>query len=254
MAKRYKAHNSIISFIALAFLLYFVGLPIVIAVLTSYFGSIAEVITSVVDLIPFGKTYLWLTVQIMNALGGQIVGYAGIGGALTLAYVMQELAKGLFTVIIFEALNLGVAGLMGLTEAKGFWNKAKLLLITVMNALVAACLAPLPLNYIFSQFGSLENIISGIISFLLSGILLGGGIAFFLFLKNLTIGVAVCYVLMKFVLMSTVRLSVSYLCILLILLGIQNGLFGLIVSGSSGLLGIALLLGGIELMIDSVFK
>lgn len=254
MSRQYKAHNSILSFVSLAFLLYFVGLPIIIAALMSYFGSIAEVITNVIDLIPFGKTYYWLSLQIINALGGQISTYIGMNGYLSISYILEELAKGLLTAILFEAMNYALPAIMGLNEPHGIWNKAKLILITVANALIAACLSPLPLNYIFSNINSLGIVGTSIISSLLSFILVGGGTAFFVFLNNFNIGTAIVYVLTKFIVMSTFRLSVSYLSILIILIGWQNGLFGLMASGVAGLLSVALILGGIELMLDSLFK
>lgn len=254
MSRQYKAHNSILSFIALAFLLYFVGLPLIIAALINYFGSISEVITNVIDLIPFGKAYYWFSLQIINALGGQISAYTGMNGYLSISYILEELAKGLFTAILFESMNYALPAIMGLNEPYGIWNKAKLLLITVANALIAACLSPLPLNYIFSNISSLGIVGTSIISSLLSFILVGGGIAFFVFLNSFNIGTAITYVLTKFIVMSTFRLSVSYLSILIILIGWQNGLFGLMASGVAGLLGVALILGGIELMLDSLFK
>lgn len=259
MANYDRGRNSILSFVAMAFLLYFIGLPLVIAVLMDYFGSPGEIITNVIDIIPFGKTYYEFAVQIVNSLGGQIVGYVNLNGHLTIGYVIGELAKGLFTVIIFEALNLGVCTILGFVDSdgkinpEGIWNRAKCLLITAIDALVAACLAPIPLNYIFSNLHSLGGVWSGIISFLLSVVLVGGGVGFFVFLNSLSIGMAIAYVVIKFFLIGACRISVSYLAILVILIGWQNGLYLLSTEGAALLLMIGLLLGGIEMMIKSVF-
>ena len=80
MANYNRGRNSILSFVAMAFLLYFIGLPLVIAVLMDYFGSVGEIITNVIDLIPFGKPYYEFAVQIVNSLGGQVVGYMNLNG------------------------------------------------------------------------------------------------------------------------------------------------------------------------------
>jgi|GEM_PF-4150848 len=260
MANYNRGRNSILSFVAMAFILYFIGLPLVIAVLMDYFGSVGEIITNVIDLIPFGKPYYELAVQLVNSLGGQVVSYINMTGYLTIGYLIGELAKGLYTVIIFEALNLGVCMLLGLVDTdgkinpEGFWNRAKCLLITAINALIAACLAPLPLNYIFSNLHTLGGIWSSIVSLLLSIVLVGGGIAFFVFLCSLSIGMAIAYVLIKFFLIGACRISVSYLAILVILIGWQNGLVLLTANGVILLLGIGLALGGIEMMIKGVFS
>lgn len=258
MANYNRGRNSVLSFVAMAFLLYFIGLPLVIAVLMDYFGSVGEIITNVIDLIPFGKPYYEFAVQLVNSLGGQVVSYINSTGYLTIGYIIGELAKGLFTVIIFEALNLGVCILLGFVDVhgkinpKGIWNRAKCLLITVISALIAACLSPLPLNYIFSNLHSLGGVLASIVSLALSVILVGGGVAFFVFLSSLSIGMAIAYVLIKFFLIGACRISVSYLAILVILIGWQNGLFLLSVSGMALLFTIGLMLGGIEMMIKGV--
>ncbi|MCQ2510882.1 MAG: hypothetical protein MJ116_10520 [Lachnospiraceae bacterium] len=248
------------SFVALAILLYFIGLPLIMAALLEHFGSVGEIITNMIDLIPFGKTYYEFAVQIVNSLSGQVVNYNHFDDYLTIGYIIGELAKGLFTVIMFEALNLGCSIFLGLVDPKsakidprGIWNKAKYVLITAINALLAACLSPLPMNYIFSIMHSLGSVGSGIVSFLLSVVLVGGGVAFFVFLNSLSVGKAIAYVLIKFFLIGACRTSVSYLAILAILLGWQNGLYRLLASGVTLFFTIALLLGGIEMAIKNVF-
>ena len=260
MANYNRGRNSMLSFVAMAFLLYFIGLPLVIAVLMDYFGSVGEIITNVIDLIPFGKPYYEFAVQLVNSLGGQVVSYMNFTGYLTIGYIIGELAKGLFTVIIFEALNLGVCMLLGFVDSdgrinpEGFWNRAKCLLITAINALIAACLSPLPLNYIFSNLHSLGGVWSSIVSLVLSAVLVGGGVAFFVFLRSLSIGMAIAYVLIKFFLLGACRISVSYLAILVILIGWQNGLVLLTANGVLLLLVVGLALGGIEMMIKGAFS
>lgn len=260
MANYNRGRNSMLSFVAMAFLLYFIGLPLVIAVLMDYFGSVGEIITNVIDLIPFGKPYYEFAVQLVNSLGGQVVSYMNFTGYLTIGYIIGELAKGLFTVIIFEALNLGVCMLLGFVDSdgrinpEGFWNRAKCLLITAINALIAACLSPLPLNYIFSNLHSLGGVWSSIVSLVLSAVLVGGGVAFFVFLSSLSIGMAIAYVLIKFFLLGACRISVSYLAILVILIGWQNGLVLLTANGVLLLLVVGLALGGIEMMIKGAFS
>lgn len=259
MANYYRRQNSILSFVAMAFLLYFVGLPLIIAILMEYFGSVDEIIINVVGLIPFGQQYYELAIQFINSLSGQVVSYVHMTNSFTIGYMMGELAKELFTVIIFEALNLGVGILLGFTydggkiSPQGFWNRAKYILATAVNALIAACLSPIPLNYIFSNLSSLGNIGAGVISFLISAVLVSGGIAFFVFLSSLSIGMAIGYVFIKFFLMGACRISVSYLAILMILIGWKEGVFFLSAGGVTALLALGIMLGAIEMMLQSVF-
>lgn len=70
MANYYRRQNSILSFVAMAVLSYFVGLPLIIAILMEYFGSVDEIIVNVVGLIPFGQQYYELAIQFINFLSG----------------------------------------------------------------------------------------------------------------------------------------------------------------------------------------
>lgn len=252
MANYNRGKNSIVSFVAMAFLLYFIGLPLVIAALLDYFGSIEEIIINTIDLIPFGESYYAISVQIVNSIGGQISNYIQLDDYLSFEYIIEELAKDLFTVIIFEALHSGVCTLLGLVDAEGIWNKAKYILITIINALIAACLSPIPLNFIFSNLDSLEKIGSTIVSLLLSVVLVGGGVAFFVFFRSLSIGGAIVYVFVKFMAMGVCRISISYFAIFVVLIGWQNGLSLLWASGALLLLANGLILSGIEMTIKSV--
>lgn len=254
MARNNTGKNSILSLIALVFLLYFIVLPIVIAAAVGYFGSMAAVITAVVDLIPFGKQFYGLSIQIINAIGGQVVGYMDFSGKFSLPYFMGELAKGLLTAIIFEALNYATTTFMGVKDPEGRWNVMKKMLISVTNALIAACLAPLPLNYLLAQMPTAGFAASAIGAGLLAAVLIVGGVAIFTLIKPLSIASALLWVLLKLVAMSFIRLAFSYVAILFILVGWQNGLYGMAASGLAGLVGIALLLAGIEMMLESVIK
>ncbi len=251
MAKKYRAHNSIISFVALAMILYFVGLPLFVALLSNVFGSKGDVITNMIGVIPFGKTYYEISIQLLGAIGGQVVSSAEAGSSLKLSYLLGELAEELFIIIIFEALNLAAYTVMGLKGEKGRWNIAKKMLVSVINALAAACICPFLLDYITDSFDSIGTAASGIISAFISVILLGGGTFFFSALFGIGVGAALLFVLIRFLLMGAVRLAISYISLFLLILGWQSGAFYQIAGGISGLLGIALLLGGIELAIDS---
>ena len=247
----------------MVFLLYFIGFPLIIAVLMDYFGPVEEIIINVIDLIPFGRSYYEFAVQLVNSLGGQVVGYRNFNEYLTIGYIIGELTKGLFTVIIFEALNLGVCMLLGFVDSdgrinpEGVWNRAKCLLITAIDALVAACLSPIPLKYISSNLHSLGGVWSSIVSFLLSVVLVGGGVAFFVFLSSFSVGMAIAYVFIKFFLIGACRITVPYLAILailVILIGWQNGLFFLSAGGVALLLIIGLMLGSIEMILKGVLS
>lgn len=259
MANYSRRQNTIMSFVAMAFILYFIALPLIMAAFLDYFGSVEEIITNVIELIPFGETYFALTIQFVNSISGRIVSYIDMTEYFTMNYLMEELAKGLFTIIIFEALKLAVCWVVGFVDGdgkikpEGVWNKAKYLLITVSVALIAACFAPFLLNYIFSNLYLLGKIWSVVISLLVSVILVGGGITFFLFLLGLSIAKTIIYVIMKFFVIGVCRISCSYVAILFILICWQQHLILLSASGMTALFVIGLMLGEVEMIVDSVF-
>lgn len=99
----------------------------------------------------------------------------------------------------------------------------------------------------------LGNIGAGIISFLVSAVLVSGGIAFFVFSSSFNIGVAIGYVFIKFFLSGVCRISVSYLAILMILIGWKEGIFFVLSGGVLALLALGIMLGGIEMILESAF-
>ena len=104
MGKR-NVLNSPLSFIALILVLYIFVLPLIIAVLCGYFGSISEVINKVIDLLPFGEGIFKIAAALFSSLTSQVVSFQQVQGYLTFTYVMGEVIKGMFTIIVFEVLN-----------------------------------------------------------------------------------------------------------------------------------------------------
>lgn len=247
--------NSMWSLLATILLLILIYTVLVLPFIESM-GGMGEFITDLVELFPFGEVSCRLAIEIINAIAGQTVNYVSIKGVFTFSYVMQELLEGIFTVIIYEAMTKALIMAMQLDDpdVRGFWNSMKKVAVRMGVAIIAACLAPSLINFIFSHMGGMSNIWKTIISSLVSVILVGGGIMFFLFLYNLTFGEALGYVLLKFLVAGALRLTASYICIFIICFGIQYGLFSLIFGGASGLIGFALILAAIEMMIGAAFR
>lgn len=251
---RYPLNNfgSLFALIILFLILY----TVVLVPLIDSLGGMGEIITDLVDIFPFGEGAYAVAIAIVNAIAGQGVNYAVIQGVFTFSYVMQELLEGIFTVIIYEAGTLALNKLMQLDDpdVRGVWNSIKRMVVSAGVAILAACFAPALINSIFSNMGILSNGWKTAISSLVSIILAGGGVAFFLFLYSLSFGAALGYVLLKFLVVGGLRLFGCYVFIFIFCLGIHNGMFYLIFTGSGGLLALTLALAALELMISSVFE
>lgn len=261
MLRSRNGQNTFISFIALILIIYFIVLPLLFAILCNVFGSISELINKLAELIPFGEGILHLSIEIVSAITSQTVSYQETQGYLTFSYVLGELTKSVFTIIIFELLNIILFKVMGLDGSRGRWNKLKKICVTVVDALVAACFAPLLIQFVFGQVstlmanGQFANQIAGnVISCILYSIVTGGTIVFVYIVFGISLAKAIGFVLGKIVMLDFVRLLCSYLCILLILLFWYTGHYWMMLSGCAGLLGIALLLAGIEMMISPIFE
>lgn len=254
MAKRKNRLNTPLSLLSTVLLMVWL-VPVIVLPFIHALGGFGEIITDIVELIPFGYTFHEIALMIINSMTGQVVNYHAIRGVLTIPYVTQELAEGIFTIIVYEALRLAWFIPMDLIEnGGGRWNGMKKMVISVAMAVVAACLAPALINWTFSGMRGLGNSLKTFFASMISAVLLGGGVAFFAFLKGLSIGVAILFVALKFFFVGALRLSVSYLCLMILLVGCEQNLWSLIIGGSSGFLCIALALAGLELMIDSAFS
>ena len=144
---------------------------------------------------------------------------------------------------------------MGLNDPmnSGRWNGIKRIIVNITMAVIAACLAPALINWLFTNMGVLSQGWRTVISALVSTILLGGGVAFFVLLSGLAVGQSVIYVAVKFFIVGAVRLAGSYVFLMLLLLAWQNRVWTLFTGALSGFLAVMVLMAAVELMIDSMF-
>lgn len=257
MARRNKHKyilNSPISLLSTILIMVFI-VPVVVLPFVNALGGFEEIITDLIELLPFGHAFHHIAILIVNSITGQIVNYHSIQGVFTLSYVIQELAEGIFTVIIYEALCLATSMLMGLADKnnRGRWNGMKRMVVKVAMAVIAACLAPALINWTFANMGGLSNGWRTFLSGVISAVLLGGGGWFFVTLFSAkAVGTVIAFVLLKFLVVGFVRLVFSYIFLFVLLIGFQQGTFSLMLSGMSGFLGVILILAGLELMLDKI--
>lgn len=239
------------SLVATLVILYFLFCCVVLP-LIDWLGGFWEILADIVEVIPFGEAWYWVALQIVSALTGQTAQNIAISGGLTFQYMISELAQGLFTVILYEASTTFLFGIMGLND-KGRWIKSKKLAVKMGMAVICACFAPGLINFIFSNLSNMSIGWQIFIPTLVSIILTGGGFVFFMLLLGLTVGQALIYVILKFILLGTVRLIGTYVFMMICLIGIQTHAFGMLAGGAAGFIVIVILMVGIELMADSLF-
>ena len=246
--------NSVISVIATLLIGYFV----LCAVILPFAGSmdnIGEITTDLVELLPFGEQTYGLAISILNTVSGQTLSYHAIEGSFTLSYLIQELAESLIIIIVYEALRLVSFKFMEITDdVSGKYNKMKKLIVSVIMAIIATCLAPLLIKNIFDNMSGLTSGWQVAISALVPSILFSGGTAFFVFLYGISIGLSLVYILVKFFVVGGLRLFGCYIFIFLTVLALQYGNWSLLAASLPSLLVLILLLTGLELMIDSLVK
>ena len=251
--RRYSTQNSPLSLWAVAMLAIILGLPI-LAGYSASGNSMPEMISNIVDLVPFGSAFCQAAVKIVNSLFGQAISYNTVKNGITLVDILSETAKLLFTGILFEAMNSVLPRLFSLEPPRGIWNKAKKIVLLLFESMIAACISPMLLNVIFNNWSSLSSFVAGLISTLLTVILVGGGIAFFTLLKGMAIGLTIGYVAVKYLLMNVVKLSACYIFLFTLLIELGSGSILRTATGAAGFLGVLLMLCGAELIIDAAFN
>ncbi len=254
MSKEYKAKNSIISFVALAFLMYFIVFPIVMLMISDIFGSMNDLITNLIDLMPFGGFWYLIAVKIVSGVLSPIHTINNLGQAVSFYYILSELMKAMISSIIFEAMKLLTDITMGLKGSKGIWNKAKLWLMYLVNGLVSAYLAPFLITYILSQLGGYNSLAARLFTIVPVGIIVIGGILFFKVTStaaSYTIGKSIVYVCAKFFCLNMMQLFATYILAFVVLIAADMGAFQLVSVGMVALFLIAILLCSIDAMLDS---
>lgn len=185
-----------------------------------------ELLVNLVDLIPFGDSVYWVALKLLGSVAGATTDFVSMKDNFSMAEILKELAKSLFASILFEAGLWGCSKVLGLTEGEGFLQKAQVVVLSIPIALVAASLSPLLLDYIFSSMGSMGNVGVGVLSALLSLILLGGGFSFFFFFLGGSVLSAVLFMAIKILLLGMARLYFCYVVIFVTVIALQNNQFG----------------------------
>lgn len=181
MANRNQGSNSIISFLALVFLTYFLFLPVVLLILMKYFGSPGEILLSIADKIPFGEQ----TKEIVEVIWAFVVSFGSQAFTLTsirdisISYVLQEMLKELAVLMVFEPLKIVLCSFLGLVHASGHWNKTKKALVISVCALIATVFAPIPINMFQEQIQYLSNNASNWLLATETVLMTAGGMAVF---------------------------------------------------------------------------
>lgn len=247
--QRERGRNSFLSFIVLLIVIYLIGLPVLLATR----GSAADLIGDMADLIPFGSFVLQISVKLLSKFVQVNPSYLSILPLFTFANFLEELAKGLFTVILFEALNLLGGLMLGVWNPEGRWNRMKKLALSVLNALLAAAFAPWLIRVVLDNIKQAGGLMTAVVSGVLALVLLGGGAAFFAAMLGISASMALLYVIIKFGLIACIELFLVYFFIYSVLLVWETGAYWALLTGSGSLFVCLLLLAGIGLMIDSVF-
>jgi hypothetical protein len=251
-----KGRNTVVSFVALIIILYFVGVPILVMMLTSIFGSVNDVVSVLVGLIPFGEGLANWAIHLVNNIFGLATSYPETQGYLSISYILCELSKSVFVIVIYKVLNILGFAILALS-AKGRWNAMKKIALSVFNALLAACFAPMVINLAINQIQmaasngtSVGSIVATIVSHILFIVVTGGAMAIFIVVLGYTVGQAILKVLVQNVLIDLFRLLLSYLCILIALMAIGSGMHSMLYGGVVMLIMIAVIFALIDYALD----
>lgn len=250
-----KMRGSINRLIGLLLFLWLL-LPILYVLLIQFVQQ-DQLLLDLIDLIPFGESVYWCTLRIVSTLAGAVQEYSVPNFQFTPGYVIQELAKSLFVSILFEAGMTGCSQLLELKETKGKTRSQKVvnnlttILLAIPVSLLAACLSPLLLDYIFSNLDTLGGVGRTAISLLVALLLTGGGFLFFFFLLGQSLLLAFLYVVIKIILLNMLRIFLCYAGIFAIVIAVRTDLPYLIGPSLSALLSCVLILCVLDWALDA---
>ena len=245
-----KPKRSIISLVACLFLLYFLIFPLICYIFLGK-ADAANNISNVVSLIPFGNAWYACAINIFAELTNTSLEVLSLP-PITVTYALGELAKSIFTAIIFELLYMLLSHIMGFEEYRGVNNYVMRICTSLMLALLAACIAPSVMEHLVGLFHLFGSGMSDVITFFIIVLQLGGMIAFLLIFKGLSILNSALFVLIKLVLVDLLRLVICYISFFMLYIAITQKMYLLLAPTFCDFVGIGILLLGIELMLQSV--
>ena len=247
-----------IKVISTALLAYFI-----IMIATVIFGSMADdgVILdawySMLAYIPFGNVWGTICIDLFSDffnMGNNLSEYLVGIKELSLLDVFEDIATLMLTAVFFEAVNNALQVVMNIKGRGGIYNVLMKMISGMVSALLCTFIASIVLHFLCQQLVLLPNIIQGIISILVTCITVSGAVGVMYFVMGVGIVGALAFVFLKIVLINVLKVGVTYTCIMLVLLFLNEKAYLKLFSAFAAWGVVIIILIGIDIMISSIFE
>ncbi len=255
--------NTWISFAAMLIISYFIIWGTLLSAFAiSGVGSILDMILGIVEVLPFGNTFLKLAVTITSSLfqssaivAEELQNLAANGKNMLPLMWVRELCKLILAAGFNSALYAFLEMTTGLKDAKGVWNFLKKAVMTMLSAYLGAYFATIALEAVYSQIGYFTSGFQIFIASAISLISVGGVFAIMalLFLNGGSLLIFFIYFLTRYILLNTAKTAIVFIALLLFLILMQGGNFKLVIACMGSLLPVMIILIGIDMMLGSAF-
>lgn len=234
-----------------------------IMMITAVFGSLAEEDVfldawySMLGSIPFGNVLAPLCVDLFSDsfdLGNNMAQYvSGIKPFNQLSF-FEDVITVMLAAVLYEAVNNVIQVLLHVKGSGGVYGVLMQMISGMVSVLLCTFVASVILHYLFEQLSFTPDAIQSVVSILVGSITVSGAVGIMYFVLGMGIASALLFVIVKIVLINTLKIGATYTGILLILLFLSEKAYVKVFSVFAGWGVVIVLLIGADMMLASLFE
>lgn len=221
-------------------------------------GVILQIWLSMVSEIPFGKFFSELAVNIFTegfGMGLDVNTYLINANKLTFVKVLEDTCCLMLTALVYQAVDYACQALLGVAgKQSGLHNILMQACSKIIAIMISTFIATILVGFLYGQLSKLSQVWQGGISGIVSLITVIG--AFGVAQTVLVAGFwgIIAFVCIKVILVNLLKVSASYIALLLLIIFVNEGAIGYAVGVFGGWAAIIIMLTAIELMMDGLFS
>ena len=238
--------------------------PIIIVLASAIMGTFVEegvilqLWVSLITKIPFGNAFGELSVNIFVDVFGatyDTVKYASVLSKVTFLQVLEDCSRLLLVALCYEAVNSFVQNMLGVWKKQsGLANILMQMASSMISIVLCTVVATAITGFLYQQVVQLPNVARGIISTIVSILLIAGAYGVATLVLGATVLGTVAFVGVNMILTNALKVIASYVGMLLIIMFLNEGAYAKLFAAVSGWGVVIVLLIGIDLMMSSLFK
>lgn len=238
--------------------------PLIIVITTAIIsvfveeGVILQAWLSMVTKIPFGSAFGELSVNIFVeafGMGYDMSQYVNSLQKITFLQILEDCCRLVLAALFYEAVNSFIQSFLGVWDKqKGLHNVLMKMASSMISIVLCTFIATWTTDFLYSQVAKLPNAAQGIISAIVSVILVAGAYGVATLVLGATVLGTIAFVGVNMIMLNILKVLASYVGMLLIILFLNEGAYLQVLATVSSWGVVIIMLVGVEILVTGIVR